>query len=758
MYPSGASQETSQVEHDPFAADREIAEWVIEQGGTVYVRPIDGGLVYDIKGLSDLPEESFYITHIRCGFETDLEDERFSQFKSLAGLISLDIHNTRADTTTLQVLRQIAGLIDLHIPGTDIHTSDLSDFPQLDQLNSLTLGFEQVDDGWRILEKCPNLKRLLVYANSQVDLSDLAHYPQLRKLVLKQDVCASEILDQLQRDNPKLRVIVLNPDHTYSHIHGPDAIVPVVQKLVQSGVSLRANLSTSGGAVALRGDEFSRECFVWGLFQVTYPEGHEFTRQDVEMLDFFDGVLGESGVRAEGMKNADQLVTALSGWRCPFYRLLNSDLTDRGLATLFQNPSLRRLDVSGTHITEAGVKVFKQKQPLVFIKSDFGEFPPVYPTDSNRELSQVETDPFTADREVAEWVLQSGGEVRVVPNKGGMTPILKAVEQLPEQPFYLHTVQLPRDKQFSQEQLSQLSQLQALRLLAAFGPHLNDKNIAYIGRHPRLYMAHLQESPVKASALSHAPLFPSINSLSLIDSQIDDAGEFLAKSRKLRRLVLYDVSEKTLQSFIDSGNLAKSRLKVLSLPYSVRPQDSIVEKLQVAKPGMRVIWKAEGTDTVLLGDDPVADAVGKLIEQGVRFEGNYLNGSPWNSADIDPRAADSPIDVEKMSFPAGYTMTESTLKLMQPIEISAHLTAEEMKQTHLIVDELADIKIGRFYFQGSVLDDAGLMKLAENSAVGSIDVRETRVTREGVERVKKLRPDLVITSDWGEFGITFSTE
>ena len=439
-------------------------------------------------------------------------------------------------------------------------------------------------------------------------------------------------------------------------------------------------------------------------------------------------------------------------------RLSGSDLTDENLVKLQDYLPLEELNIKATNVSEKAVLKFRKTRPDVELVTDFGTFEPTIFGGAMASESTELSDPFAADREVAEWVLQSGGQVRVVQENGGTTSVLKTVEQLPQQSFYLHTVQLPRDKQLSSEQLSQLSQLQALRLLAAFGPHLNDQNISSVGRHPRLYMAHLQENPVKVSALSAAPIFPSVNTLSLSDSQIDDAGEFLTKSKKLRRLVLFETSEKTLQSFVDSGHLAKSRLKVLSLPYSIRPRDSVVKQLQTAKPGLRVIWKAEDTGTVLLGADPVAESVGKLIELGVRFEGNFLNGSPWTSEEADPRSADSPIEVEKMYFPPGYTMTESTLKLMQPIEISAHLTAEEMKQTHLIVDELADIKIGRFYFQGSDLDDAGLMKLAENSAVGSIDIRETRVTREGVERVKKLRPDLVITSNWGEFGIAFQAE
>lgn len=374
------------------------------------------------------------------------------------------------------------------------------------------------------------------------------------------------------------------------------------------------------------------------------------------------------------------------------------------------------------------------------------------------DLSAVESDSWANEREVAEWVIEQGGELRLGTKSGGFTQNLKTHDELPDEPFYVHTVQMPRDKQFNSEQLSRISELSALRTFASYGTHLNNSNISVLGRHPRLYMAHLQENPVTASLVSEAPLFASINSLSLADSQIDDAGEFMTKTRRLNHLILFGATEKTLQAFIDSGHLAASRLKSITFPYSIRPQDSLVKQMQAAKPGIRVLWTSNDAGKLVLGVDPVANAVGQLMEKGFRFEGNYLDGSPWSSDVVDPRTADKPISVEKFYFPDGFMMTTEISELMQPIEISAHLIAVEMKQTHLIVDELAEIKVGRFIFQGSDLDDAGLLKLAENGPVSSIDVRETRVTREGIARVKKRRPDLIIVSDWGEFGITAPRE
>ena len=398
------------------------------------------------------------------------------------------------------------------------------------------------------------------------------------------------------------------------------------------------------------------------------------------------------------------------------------------------------VDSSGHNhdVTINGAKWVRVDRNLNIIKTEL-------PTDAN--------DSWAVDREVAEWVIEEGGQVTLLTEQGESTPKLGAIEDLPDQPFYVVRIYFPWDSNLDSAKVSQLSRLQNVRTLAAARMHLSEDVLQSFGDHPRLYMAHFQENPVKSSELSHSPLFPSLNRLGISNDQIDDAGEFLTRSSRLHNLILHGASEQVLQSFVDSGNLASSRLKSLELPCTIRPRDSLIKNMQAAKPDLRIIWTSDAKGYVLLGQDPVAEAVGQLMEQGFRFEGNYLNGEAWSSNDVDPRKADVPISIEKFFFPEGFTMTEPTLELMRPIRISAHLSALEMKQTHLIVEYLSHITIGRLYLEGSDLDDAGLLKLSENGPVGSIDVRGTRVTREGIERVKRMRPDLVIQSDSGEFGI-----
>lgn len=367
--------ELSQLNADPVAADREVAEWVIENGGSVYLQAEDGS-VQPAGQLSELPKSRFHLLRISFGRRTQLDDSTVTKIATLQGLNHLDLDGARPGNQILKILEHSNGLSSININATGIRASELLGMSSLRRLKQLAIQPGEIDSGWDFLKSFPNLRKLTLYGRMPLNYSELKNYPQLRQLYLSVEGASADVLDELQVANPKLRIILIDIDATISHPHGADTWIRSVEELMSDGIKIYGHLSTGGPQVLIKKSEWTQDQFLERLFRIVFPEGHQFSDNNAKSLDFFDRYLGGGGVIARKMKNTDQLALTLADWNLGAVRLENSDLTDEGLQSLSTISSLNNIDVTGTQVTEEAIKNFKQKRPLVFIKSDFGEFPP----------------------------------------------------------------------------------------------------------------------------------------------------------------------------------------------------------------------------------------------------------------------------------------------------------------------------------------------------------------------------------------------
>lgn len=122
----------------PSAAERrEIAEWVIAQGGTVVTDE-----VLEVKTVGNLPQDAFQIERIELK-ETDIADADLQKIKDLRNLEYLGLYGTAVTDAGLN-----------HVIG-------------LHSLRELELSYTQVtDDGLQTLAKLPDLEKLFVTGTS----------------------------------------------------------------------------------------------------------------------------------------------------------------------------------------------------------------------------------------------------------------------------------------------------------------------------------------------------------------------------------------------------------------------------------------------------------------------------------------------------------------------------------------------------------------------------------------------------------------
>lgn len=366
---------------DRWAAEREVAEWVIEQGGTVSTKNLTGGGTDQIAKIAELPEQPFFTRIIHLDQLSGLNSKELSRLSNLVGLDEVGLNQTSADEALIQYLGNSKRLRLLSLNATSIRSSMLSMLTPLKHLSGVQIGADQIDDNWRFLDYASRLREIYCYGYSFVHLKNLARYSHLRTLIIQEsDDIDYEIIDELKANNPLLRVIVFGPDG--KKVHGKDPWLEPIQKLKEFGVRIGGKLESGQEWDSFRDSPWDSDDFLRQTVTISFPVDYDYTKRDTEQFHQLNHYLVH--LKAAGLQNADAFATELSQWSCINLSLDDSDLTDAGLQKLTEIPNLLSIGLNRSQVTREGVEQFRRERPLVRITSDFGEFPPVYPTDASR--------------------------------------------------------------------------------------------------------------------------------------------------------------------------------------------------------------------------------------------------------------------------------------------------------------------------------------------------------------------------------------
>lgn len=172
--PAGRSESSDDFE-------REVAKWVLANGGVVVLKNV-AGRYEKVEKVDDLPARQFTITHIGLGAET-LTDEDLKRLEGLH-LRTLTLTGTQvtdAGLAYLQRVPQLDYLVLNHCPRIS-----LSDVSGLRHVKALSLrDTPAISEGaLKLLEKLPNLSQLDIGENRQFTDRALTHIATLKKLTL----------------------------------------------------------------------------------------------------------------------------------------------------------------------------------------------------------------------------------------------------------------------------------------------------------------------------------------------------------------------------------------------------------------------------------------------------------------------------------------------------------------------------------------------------------------------------------------------
>lgn len=193
-----------------FSSDREIATWIIENGGSVSVRTGDTGRPRSVTETATLPAD-IQIVEVQLSGNTGFKPEAIKQLDGLEHLESVSLNNMELDedvfqhltasprlaeirlqygrfsATAARSLPSLPHLRALHLYRTETEPEAMLHVAKIERLNSLILAGAFSDAHIEMLGRLPEVLTLSIESGSLTDagMQIIGQYPQLDFLALR---------------------------------------------------------------------------------------------------------------------------------------------------------------------------------------------------------------------------------------------------------------------------------------------------------------------------------------------------------------------------------------------------------------------------------------------------------------------------------------------------------------------------------------------------------------------------------------------
>lgn len=361
-----------------FAAERQAAEWVLENRGTFSIAASPDWQWRDYGASDDakpLPTEPFVITALHMTnsqVKTESDLERLTRCRYLE---VLGISRGTIDSQAIDLLTGLPRLKTLNLSHQkNLRTSAISKLGQISTLDYLSITSDMVDDRLEFVSHLPALRALNIYGHEPPEITLLAEAPQLHTILLTTpDSVDNDKLAAVQARHGQLRIVV-DWMGKYRSV-GRDPAHEAAKQLVELGVECLGGVSYWQAPTKLLTKPDFENGGVWSFRVQKLPASVQLSADDREKLKLLDSY----HFTAEGQREADELTKCLSGNHgIATITMTDGDLTDAGLEHLQKLVSLRHINVSKTKVTPAAVERFHRAVPYCGITSDFGVILPKF--------------------------------------------------------------------------------------------------------------------------------------------------------------------------------------------------------------------------------------------------------------------------------------------------------------------------------------------------------------------------------------------
>ncbi len=338
--------------------ERLVAQWILEQKGTVGVATPDGEILSAIDDVARLPAGRFSLTYVKLDGNETLTDADLKKFKGFARLETLLVSNTAVGDTGLAELANCAALRDIGLNGTKVTDTGMAIIGRFSSLRMLLLsGTDITDHG---LEQLNNVRQLTDLSLAKTKVTDdgllqLTRFTGLNRLSLAETVLTDAALPQLSKFASLSQLFVSGTKITDAGVEELSVALPKCK--VQGNpphpqrLALRWILSQGGTAATKTGEVRKPSELPRGPCELTKIYLTDLNKVTGEMLanialctnlDELD--LSGTSTNDEGLKHVAKMtsLTQLS--------LANTRVSDVGLVQLKNLTKIKSLDLQGTRV------------------------------------------------------------------------------------------------------------------------------------------------------------------------------------------------------------------------------------------------------------------------------------------------------------------------------------------------------------------------------------------------------------------------
>jgi eukaryotic-like serine/threonine-protein kinase len=342
------------------------------------------------------------------------------------------------------------------------------------------------------------------------------------------------------------------------------------------------------------------------------------------------------------------------------------------------------------------------------------------------------------ERAAAEWVLKNGGRVGYVDGQGKVAMIGSA-DDLPSTPFQVFNIVLFGVKTATSADLDRFIGLSRLGYLMLDETDIDATAISRLVKIPTLDGLGISGTRIKSSELAGLAPLPRLSQIRLkAGSQIDDNWSAVNRLPALRQLTLYEAKPDDVRGL--------SRIKRLSTVLLSDPDRDAVLSLQSANPLCRVLTSGGGAPYRPIGPDPESELAKRLLASHAEvLLGLAANGANASESDL---AEGAPVFITSLTLPPELSLTDADLSCLSGTCSLFGFIANGSKGADRYATAISsNVSLGRMGFANSDLSDKGLDTMKTLAALVDLDVRGTKVTRAGVEALRKALPDCKIHWD-----------
>ncbi len=680
--------------------DRRAAEWVLSIGGRIRVDDQDR----DITTAADLPQEPFLLTYVWLGNNTQVTDAGLSCFAGCKSLTYLDLSGCRQVTDA--GLAYFAGCKDLtHLGLNDcaqVTDAGLAYFADCKKLTYLSVYSRKVTDtGLAYFADCKELT-LLSLVGTQVTDAGLAYFAGCKKLTyLHLGYCRKVTDAGLAHFADCKDLTLLSLDGCPQVTDAGLANFRDCKKLAE--LYLAYTQVTDAGLAQFKGCEDLTSLSLYGCAQVSdaalahFKERKNLINLKLGRTQVTDGAIADfpryKNLRSVNLDGCTQITNAGLAHLGECRNLTNLSLdhcaqvNDASLEVIAGFSRLATLRIVGTKVTAAGVAKLQKDLPKC-------------------EITWEGDNSADADREVAEWVLGVGGEVRFVAQNQivgisaqhrsaalrslGSSLKRGTAKDVPPGTMTLFAINLSGIELLRDDDLHHLLRLKGLKTLDVSLTSLTDASTEFLGQ------------------------LTALNDLRLAGVALSDAG--VARLKPLRGLVGLELESQQITDVSLPVIAEFKNLTMLSMPGTA-----------VTDAGLVHLERLEHLTSLNLLRTRVTDRGLKHIAVLSHLQKLYIGGSP----------------------PHGIT-DEGVAQLR---------TLEDLRELRLVSDRVSDrgveqlSKLPRLeilFLDYSRMTDEGLKHLQRAKKLRYLSVKETKVTAAGVARLQQALPNCKILSDYSD--------